>query len=51
MGTGKIIDHLKDVAFLCILVVLLLTLIFCWLLPLTSSRGLTLQIMELSTTC
>jgi hypothetical protein len=27
-GTGKIIDHLKDIAFLCILVVLLLTFIF-----------------------
>jgi hypothetical protein len=27
-GMGTIIDHLKDIAFLCILVVLLLTFIF-----------------------
>jgi hypothetical protein len=27
-GTGKIVAHLKDLAFLCILVVLLLTFIF-----------------------
>ena len=27
-GAGKIIDHLKDIAFLCILVVLLLIFVF-----------------------
>jgi hypothetical protein len=27
-GTSTILDHLKDIAFLCILVILLLTFIF-----------------------
>ena len=27
-GTSTILDHLKDIAFLCILIVLLLTFIF-----------------------